>query len=513
MAGRETSRREFILSGLALAAGAAACRTAERRAAARRAGERMDAPLTDLGATQAVALLRRGELRAEDYASALLDRCERGRPLNAFVTLDPERVLEAARAADRALASGAAPGPLHGLPIPIKDSVNTSDYPTTGGTPALRRFRPARDAALVERLKGAGAIVLGKTGIHELSFGWTCNNATFGAVRNPYDATRIPGGSSGGSAAAVAARMAPLAVAEDTQGSIRVPAAMCGICGFRPTQGRYPNGGVLPITPLFDQVGPLARDVADLALFDRVVTGQPASEAPAELSDLRLGVARDFYFDRLDGEVERIAEAALSRLRDAGVELVEAEVPELARLIGLTTAQIQNFHVGPMLAKYLADFGAGVSFEELIEQAGADIREAFAKYVLPGGEFAVAEADFVAARDVHLPALRQTLRTYFEANRLHAMIFPVAQIAAPPIGHDTRTQLNGESVPLEPVISRNISPGSTAGLPGLVVPAALNAEGLPVCLELDGPAGRDLELLAIGRAVEAVLGPLPPPRI
>ena len=152
----------------------------------------------------------------------------------------------------------------------MKDSVNTRDYPTTGGTPALRHFRPAEDAPVVAALRGAGAVVLGKTNLHELSFGWTSNNLAFGAVHNPYDLTRIPGGSSGGTAAAVAAHLAPLGVAEDTEGSIRVPAAFCGIAGFRPTTGRYSTRGCVPISPLFDQVGPHARNVADLALFDSV---------------------------------------------------------------------------------------------------------------------------------------------------------------------------------------------------------------------------------------------------
>jgi Asp-tRNA(Asn)/Glu-tRNA(Gln) amidotransferase A subunit family amidase len=504
----EISRREFIAWSIALASGMGACgKTGEHT------GTAMTTPLNDLSATEAVAAMRRGELSAENYAAALLDRCELARNLNAFITLKPEKVLEAARAADRLLASGAEPGPLHGLPIPVKDSVNTKDYPTTGGTRALKDFYPAEDAELVKRLTDAGAIVMGKTNLHELSFGFTSNNLAFGAVRNPYDKSRIPGGSSGGTAAAIAAHMAPLGIAEDTQGSIRVPAAMCGIYGFRPTHGRYPNSGVLPITPLFDQVGPHARNVADLMLFDQVITGEAIADAPAKLAGIRLGVAREFYFDRLDTEVERVTETALDELRDAGVELVEVDVPDLGRLIGLTTAQIQNYHVMPMLTRYLADFGTGVTFDEVIEQASVDIRDAFAKYVLPGGEFIVSEEDFIAARDVHLPALRQTLHDYFGSNNLDAMVFPAAQIAAPPIGHDTETELNGRTVPFEPVISRNISPGSTGGLPGLIIPAKLNYEGLPVCLELDGPAGSDTKLLAIGRAVEDVLGHLPPPRI
>jgi mandelamide amidase len=473
----------------------------------------MTTSLIDLSATDAVAAMHRGDLLAEEYATALLERCDRGNHLNAFIALDPERVVDAARASDRLRVSGAELGPLHGLPIPVKDSVNTKDHPTTGGTRALRDFYPAQNAELVERLLQAGAIVMGKTNIHELSFGWTSNNRVFGAVHNPYDESRIPGGSSGGTAAAVAARMAPLGIAEDTQGSIRVPAAMCGICGFRPTLGRYPNQGVFPITPLFDQVGPHARNVGDLALFDHVITGDAMADTPAKLAGVRLGVAREYFFDRLDTEVERITEHALDELRAAGVELVEVDVPELGRLIGLTTEQIQLYHVMPMLTAYLAEFDTGVTFEEVIEKASADIRDAFVKYVLPGGRYAIAKEDFIAARDVHLPALRQTLSDYFASNHFDAMVFPTARIAAPPIGHDTETQLNGCSISLDAAIGRNITPGSTGGLPGLVVPADLNPEGLPVCLEFDGPEGSDRKLLAIGRAVESVLGALPPPMI
>src|ERR1700680_2015597 len=248
-----------------------------------------------------------GEITAEHYAAALMQRCEAGRALNAFITFEPEHVLEEARACDRRRHSGQALGPLHGLPIPIKDSVNTRHYPTTAGTPALRQFRPAQDAPVVRALLEAGAIVLGKTNLHELSFGWTSNNEAFGPVRNPYDRARIAGGSSGGTAAAVAARMAPLGVAEDTEGSIRVPAAMCGIAGFRPTTTRYPSTGVVPISTLFDQVGPHARSVDDLALFDSVVTGDWNALRAAELKGVKLGVGRKYWYSGLEAEVERIA--------------------------------------------------------------------------------------------------------------------------------------------------------------------------------------------------------------
>jgi mandelamide amidase len=502
------SRREFIAWTAALASTAACSRNDQQTG-----DSAITKTLTDMSATEATAAMRRGDLAAEDYAAALLERCRDAEYLNAFRALDPDRVLADAREADRRRLSGETPGPLHGLPIPIKDSVNVAGYPTTGGTRALQNYIPAEDAELVRRLKAAGAIVLGKTSIHELSWGWTSNNLAFGAVRNPYDPERIPGGSSGGTAAAIAARMAPLGVAEDTQGSIRVPAALCGLYGFRPTQNRYPNQGVVPITPLFDQVGPHARNARDLALFDQVVTGEPGVTNPAALPGLRLGIDRSYFFRSLDNGVASITDEALRRLADAGVELVEAEVPDLQRLIDLTTATVQLYHVRPMLMAFLEEFGTGVSFDDVMAEASDDIRTQFSEFVLPGGPGTPTEADFIAARDQHLPALRRTMADYFATNGLDAMIFPATRVPATPIGQDVEVSVNGRTVPFEPVISGNISPGSTAGITGLVVPAALDGNGLPVCLELDGPAGSDRRMLEIGLALEALLEPLPAPAI
>jgi Asp-tRNA(Asn)/Glu-tRNA(Gln) amidotransferase A subunit family amidase len=473
----------------------------------------MTTSLIDLTATDAVAAMQNGDIKAIDYASALLDRVAAGEHLNAFISIDPDQVRAAASDADALRNAGAKLPALHGLPIPVKDSVNTTDYATTGGTPALRNFYPTEDATLVQRLKSAGAIVLGKTNIHELSFGWTSNNQAYGAVHNPYDKSRIPGGSSGGTAAAIAARMAPLGIAEDTEGSVRVPAALCGVYGFRPTQNRYPNRGVIPITPLFDQVGPHARSVTDIALFDHVITGEPLLETRARMQGVRIGVSRDFFYSMLEGDVEHITSEALRQLADAGAELVEADVPDLKSLIDRTTAQVQVYHVIPMLKKYLAEFETGVTFDELLDKASPDIQATFAAFVLPGGEAAISEADFTAARDQHLPALRNTLAKYYRDNNLAAMIFPATQITAPLIGNDREITLHGKTVSFEAVISRNISPGSTSGTPGLVIPAALNSAGLPVCLELDGPAGSDQALLALGMSIEAILGHLPAPTL
>ena len=464
-----------------------------------------------MSAVNAVAAMKNGSLAAERYALALLEQCERGKALNAFITLDRERVLAAARAADQRRRTGAELGPLHGLPIPIKDSVNTNDLRTTVGTPALREFQPKDDAPLVRTLRAAGAIVLGKTNLHELSLGWTSDNQAFGAVHNPYDLARIPGGSSGGTAAAIAARMAPLGVAEDTEGSIRVPAALCGIAGFRPTTLRYSSAGVAPISALFDQVGPHARGVGDLALFDAVVTGNFNTIRPAPLKGVKLAVGRAYWFTDLDAEVERITNVALGKLQDAGVELVEAEVPDLANLIQRTTLPVQAHDIFRALPNYLQETGAGVTFDQVVAQASADVKEFFAEFGEGGSGF-ISEAVYEAARDTYLPKLRENFRDYFARTGVAAIVFPATRIPATVIGENEVT-IGHNKVSFTAAISRNIAPGSTAGLPGLVLPAGLTSSGLPVSLEFDAPSGTDRALLALGLSLESVLGHLPPPKI
>jgi mandelamide amidase len=457
-------------------------------------------------------LLRRGELGAVEYAQALLAQCEAGRSLNAFITLRPEQVLAAARACDRRRHAGEHLGPLHGLPIPIKDSVNTRDLPTTAGTPALRHFQPREDAPLVRALRKAGALVLGKTNLHELSYGYTSNNHAFGAIHNPYDPGRIPGGSSGGTAAAIASRMAPLGVAEDTEGSIRVPAALCGIAGFRPSTGRYPTHGCVPISALFDQVGPHARSVRDLLLFDGAVTGSDVATQPASLDKVRLGVIRPYWFTGLDAEVEQVTNAALNTLRGAGVELIEGELPELPRFIELITDPVQNHDVKPSLTRYLADYHAGVTFDELLAQASPDVRRLIEPAITPGGRDFVPEAQYQEIVRVHLPGLRAMYKEYFARSGVAAIVFPATILPAPKLGEeDMEVEVRGRRMPLDEAMSRNIAPGSTAGLPGLVLPAGLTPSGLPVALEFDGPAGSDRSLLGVGLALEAVLGKVPPP--
>ena len=506
---QDFSRRSFVIGASATAAIGTTPVTLSALTVDKDAADAVQ--LIALGAVEAVARMARGELSAERYAAVLLKRCAASRVLNAFITLEPQKVLEAARACDRARRNGSRPGPLFGLPVPVKDSVNTRDYPTTAGTPALRHFRPTEDAPVVRALRAAGAIVLGKTNLHELSYGWTSNNLAFGAVRNPYDPTRIPGGSSGGTAAAIAARMAPLGVAEDTEGSVRVPAALCGIAGLRPTTGRYPTQGCVPITPLFDQVGPHARSVADLALFDSVVANDWRPLQPMPLRGVRLAVVRDYWYSDLDPEVERVTTGALERLQAAGVQLLESELPELAHLIDLITEPVQNHDVRLELARYLREYHAGISFEHLVSQASPDIQQIFRRDVLPGSANFISEAAYAAVRDTHLPRLQSLYRDHFARTGVAAIVFPATMVAALPIGTEEDVTIRGRQVSFETAIARNVAPGSTAGLPGLVLPAGLTSAGLPVAIELDAAAGTDRALLALGSSAAEALGPIPSP--
>ena len=463
-----------------------------------------------LSAAEAVHAMREGHMTALAYAEAILARCAAGADLNAFITLDPEAVRAKARAADARREAGEVLGPLHGLPVPIKDSINTADLPTTAGTSALRGFTPATDASVVARLRAAGAIVLGKTNLHELSLGWTSNNLAFGPVRNPWDRMRIPGGSSGGSAAAVAAGMAPLALAEDTEGSIRVPAALCGIAGFRPTTGRYPNDGCAPITAEFDQVGPVARHVSDLVLFDDVMTGDTSPVAPPPLAGLRLGMAPDYYFAGLDPAVAEAVDGVIERLEQAGATIVRADMPGLGALIEAITLTVQIHDVIPALTRWLAQSGAGIGYEALNAEVSPDVKAVLDAFAVPGAPGAIPEELYAAAISTHLPALKAMFADWFADNRVDALLLPATMILPPLIGEDGTVRIAGSEVPFQTAISRNIAPGSTAGLPGLVLPVAI-AGGLPVAIELDGPEGSDRKLLGIGLAIEALLGPLPPP--
>ncbi|MBB6092957.1 mandelamide amidase [Povalibacter uvarum] len=464
-----------------------------------------DASLIELDATAAVAAMSRGEVSAERYANALLAQAHRLESLNAFRTLDAQQVLEAARAHDIARAGGRPCGALHGLPIPVKDSVDTASLPTSNGTRALRDFRPLDDAAVLKPLLAHGAIVMGKTNLHELSRGYTSNNGAFGAVRNPHNVDHVPGGSSGGSGAAVAARIAPLAVAEDTLGSIRVPASMCGIAGFRPSYGRYSGQGIMALTlDKFDQVGPLARSVADLTLFDSVVTGDFSSMATRLPGDVRLGVAPDLL-GGLDSEVERVIHQALQRLREAGVSIVDVKLPASAQHALTAASIIIGYENMLSMSKYLREQATGISFEQLLDQMSPNLKIFYQTTAPPGHEvYEVA----LRQRD----ALRADMQGFFAEQRIDALAFPPILVPPPPLGDNFELEVAGERMPIRKVMGRNTALGSVASLASLVLPAG-TVRGLPVGMEFAAVTGADRQLLAVGRVLEGILGRLAAPAL
>jgi mandelamide amidase len=383
--------------------------------------------------------------------------------------------------------------------------------PTTGGTPGLRDNRPKQNAPVVQALLDAGALILGKANLHELAYGITNNNGAFGPARNPYGKDRIPGGSSGGTGVAVGARLAPAGIGTDTGGSVRVPAALCGIAGLRPTVGRYSQAGIVPISHTRDTAGPMARSVADLALIDGVVTGGPRSITAAPLKGLRLGVPRGYYYENLDGALAAVVEDALKRLKDSGVVLVEADVPNVKALDDAVSFPVALFETVTDLTMYLRDHRAGLDFAGLVAKVGSpDVKGILGSLL---GEGAVPEAAYREALKTHRPALQAAYADYFKKNRVEAMIFPTTPLPAAKIGEDETTKLNGQDVPTFFTFIRNTDPASNAGTPGLSLPVGLTKSGLPVGMELDGPAGSDRSLLAIGLALEAVFPPLPAPKL
>jgi mandelamide amidase len=495
------SRRAFLghasgLATLAVAATSLSCRPSSP------APTSLTGELTDLSATAAVRAMRNGEITAEAYATALLNRAERLQHLNAFRVVNRDAVLAAGRSADKARASGARLGLLHGLPIPVKDSVNTVTYPTSNGSRLLEQFRPKADAAVLGPLVAQGAYVMGKTNLHELSLGFTSNNPHFGPVRNPYGTEYVPGGSSGGSAAAVAARTAPLAIAEDTGGSIRVPASWCGISGLRPTYARYPDNGIMPLTEdKFDQVGAVARSVEDLVLFDTVITGDAAPVARTALKGLRVGVPNQLMTD-LQPEVERVTLAALQRLEAEGVTIVRIDMPEILQALE-TGFAIILFEWVPAITRFLEAEGTGVTFEQLLAASSAEIKG------MPPQPPRAAYEGALKTR----AAVQQRVRARFAEHGLAALAYPTTFEHASKIGDTADVTWQGQPVPRVSAIGRSTVLAPCCAHPGLVLPAGLSANGLPIGIEFDGLPGTDRQLLGLGLAIEKMLGPIPAPNI
>jgi mandelamide amidase len=451
--------------------------------------------LQNLTVLEAKAALARGEFTALEYVNALLDWQARWTVLNAYTQQNLAAIRDAAQ--------GPGAGRLAGIPIGVKDNIDVAGYATTSGTPGMQKHFPKANAPMIQALLDEGVIVMGKLGMHEMAAGGTCANITFGPIGNPYAPGFVPGGSSGGTGAAVAARLVPAGLGSDTAGSVRAPASLCGCVGFRPTTGRYSRVGLVPGSFRRDAIGWLTRSVADVELLDRCsgVAGNKTAE-PVSLRGLRLGVPREFFYDDLEAGVASVIEASLVRLHEAGAELVEVDIPHLKSLLDFV-GRYRGANTLKELQVYIDESG-GETTPEAILRAVADptLRGSYER-ALSGNAPSTDEAE-----DRDLAALRQAYAAYFRDNGLAAFVIPTTPEPAYPIPENWR---EGGTGPVSMI--RNTNPAAHAGVPALSVPAGLTPSGLPVGIEFDGPVGSDLTVLKIGQAFEAITPALPAPPV
>lgn len=465
--------------------------------------------LIEMNAVQALAKMRRGELSAEIYIGALLEQYAIHVDACAFASVDTSGALQAARDVDIARAAGRDLPPLAGLPFVAKDNINTTALPTSGGTLALKNFRPRENAPVLQKLISAGAILFGKGNMHELSFGVTTQNTTFGSAQNPYDRERIVGGSSGGSAAAVAQRIVPVGLGTDTGGSVRIPASLCGVCGLRPTahgdSRRYSAAGVIPLSSTRDTIGPLARSVADIALVDSIVTGSEMALA-APLRGARIGVPRRFFWNDVDDQVVEIINSACQRLMEHGVALVEIDDLDIAGSTERASTPIVLYEALREIQSYLDTWNPGMTVEDIEAKIGGnDVRELFALCRK------ITEESYQNIMSVDRVKMRNAYAECFEKYGVEALLFPTTPV--PAATHRTQhlelldsVFVNGVEANTFGTYTRNTNPGSTAGLPGISIPAGLTKEGLPVGIALDAPEFHDRRLISLALEVERVLG-------
>ncbi len=453
--------------------------------------------LAELSIAEAAQLLRRKEVRAVELTEACLQRIDALEPrLNAFITVTADAALEDARRADEELARGVGRGPLHGIPVAVKDLCQTKGVRTTAGSDILRDWVPDEDAGVVQRLREGGAVLLGKLNLHEFAYGVTSNNRWFGAVCNPWDLERIPGGSSGGSGAAVAAGECFMGVGTDTGGSIRIPAALCGVVGLMPTYGLVSRAGVVPLAWSLDHVGPLARTVQDAALALNAMAGfdaadptsvdVPGFDATAQLGrsvrGLRIGVLED-AFAQADADVRSACEGALDVLKGLGLELRPVELPYFREMAStrVLVAEAATYH-----ARWLA---------EMPDRYSDDLRALFLRGL------AVTAVEYLA--DLRLRRrFTEAVRACFRD--VDAIVLPTCPSVACRIAEIDATVYRYASL---------TSPWDHTGQPVISVPCGLGRDGLPVGISFAGKPFEEAELCAIAHAYEQARGKLPTPRL
>lgn len=446
---------------------------------------------------EAGARLRAREISSVALVRGALDAAERHAALNAFITVHPERALAEAALRDQELARSEDRGPLHGIPIAHKDLFLTRGVRTTAGSRVID-FVPDADGAVVERLAAAGAVSIGKTNMHELAYGITSTNPHFGAVRNPHAPDHIPGGSSGGSGAAVAAGIVPLATGSDTGGSIRIPASYCGVAGLKPTYGRVSRHGSLPLGFSLDHMGPIGLTVSDVALALQAMAGfdprdDSSSRRPVDpyeprdpsLAGVRVGLPENYYLENLDVEVGLAVRKAFQSAAALGAQVVDVRVPDIAALN--TVGRVLLLVEAPAaLSAHLhrrADFGADVL--ALLDQGRQ-----------------VSGVDYLNAQRLRRVLLAEFRRLF---DRIDCLFVPTTPIPAPRIGQAT-VSIHGVEEDTRLASTRFVRAVNVLGFPALSLPCGFTAAGLPIGLQIIGPPFSEARLLAIGAALEASAG-------
>ncbi len=441
--------------------------------------------------------LRARRVSSVELTRESLERIGRLNPaLNAFLTVTEELALAQAAQADAELAAGQDRGPLHGIPIAYKDLFLTRGIRTTDGSKLYENFVPQVDAAVVERLAEAGAVTMGKLNQHELAYGITSSNPHFGPVRNPANREHIPGGSSGGSGAAVAAGMVFAAMGSDTGGSIRIPASYCGTAGLKPTYGRVSRYGTFPLGYSLDHMGPLAGSARDAALVLNAIAGHdrrdPASArravedfAPPEnasIRGMRIGVPENFYFEAVDAEVEAAVRKALGRAEALGAEVRPVRLPDVAALNAAAIVIL------------LAEAAAVLEpYRERRGEFGADVLA-----LLDQGRL-IPATDYIQAQRLRRRMAREFARVWREAD---CLITPTTPLAAPRIGTET-VRLGGREENVRMATTRLVRGINALGWPALSIPCGATAAGMPVGMQIVGPAYHEAVVLCVGAALEA----------
>jgi aspartyl-tRNA(Asn)/glutamyl-tRNA(Gln) amidotransferase subunit A len=451
----------------------------------------------DLTIAKLAPLIREKKLSPVELANAMLARIERLQPvLNAFITVTSRLARRQARQAEKEILKGQYRGPLHGIPISVKDLYYTAGIRTTGGSKILRNFIPRENAAVIDRLFAAGCVLLGKTNLHEFAYGVTNQNPHFGPTRNPWDLKRIPGGSSGGSAVAVSTALSLASVGTDTGGSIRIPAAACGVVGLKPTQGLVSLHGIIPLSFSQDHAGPLCRCVEDVALVLRVIAGRDREDpyCPEERGTLRLqnlrkgvrgiriGVPKNYFFNRLQKEVRSHVLAALKTLEALGAKSVEVN----PTLMDETERLSYEIVLGEAVAyhwKWLKERG---------KDYGEDVRSRI-------------ERGFDQLTRTYLEA-QQRRRLYTESferalESVDVVVAPTLPVIAPRIG-ETEVREGRAIEDMRTALLRMTRPGNLTGLPALSMSCGFSMKGLPIGLQLIGRRLGEGTILRVAYAYE-----------